>query len=389
MNQITRRSLLGASLAVPVAGALNRQVAAQEATPEGSPTASGYSADLLAVVDALMSGPESGEMPGVVVYIDGPQGQIFEAAGVADIENDVPMDKEAQFQIGSNTKMMTSSMVLQLQEEGLLNVDDLLIDYLPDVAASFPSGETITIRMLLNHTSGLYDVVEDMVSAIFVSWQQAGSTEALTQQWSSEDPVRYAETYRSSAAYFPPGTEDQWQYTNTGYFILGLLIESLTGKSYEENIQERIFDPLAMASTYYSDSVWDSPTQGYFQAPFVDFNTSSWNLSQGGSAGAVVSVPEDMAVFMRALLGGDLFEDPATLALMQETVLAPAQLARYGLGLIDFGTGFWGHGGETLGFQSKVLYNADTDVVAIAWTNTAFPTSENFTFLQFLLPTML
>ena len=372
------RVLFATMLAILLFGQM--AVVAQDATP----VPSNVSAETREYVDVILSDAEQGFMPGVVVFIDGPNQQMWESAGVGNLETNEPIDPTADFQIGSNTKMMTAAMVMQLQEEGLVDVDGLLVDYLPEVAGQFPGGDFITIRMLLNHTSGLYDVVEDMAASIFVDWHLNQSTDALTQAWTMDQAVAYSGMYRGGNAYFGPGDEDQWHYTNTGYFILGLLIEEVTGLSYSENIQTRIFEPLGMDASYYSDGVWQDPTRGYYQYPF-DFDTSDWNLTQGAAAGAVVSSLEDMAVFMRTLFKGELFTDPATLAMMQETVAAPALLAYYGLGIIDFGGNVWGHGGQTLGFYSHTFYNLDTDTIVIAWTNTASPVSTNLSIMQFSL----
>lgn len=339
------------------------------ASPIATPM-SGYSARTLANLDEMLS-ELLNRSPGAVVYVDSPAGVYQQARGVGNLATSSPMPVDAPFQIGSNTKMMTAAIVLQLWEAGQLSLDDPLSLYLPDVASKLRFGEAITVRMLLNHTSGVYDYFNDFVAADFLAWTQDGGGASMTRAWTPQQIVDYILTYRTDDFAFQPGEPGKWQYTNTGYILLGLIIEKITGRSYAQNLQERIFDPLGMTHTTLGDkSPPASDVASYYQKPY-EIETSAFNLSQAWAAGAVISTPPDLAVFLRALLHGKLFQRPETLTAMQTTIGGSSPGAKYALGLINVGDGIWGHGGATLGFQSAAAYDVNRDIVFIAWTNCA------------------
>ncbi len=310
--------------------------------------------------------------PGVSLLVITPEGRYFKSVGVADVNTCAPLPADALFEIGSNTKMMTAAVIYQLQEEGVLSTSDLIDQWVPEMAAILPNSDQITIDMLLTHTSGIYDYINGTAED---GPLYAGATDkdVLTQAYEPEELVRLAAD--SGEPYFEPGAEGQWTYSNTGYVLLGMIIEAATGKTYEENLQERIFEPLGMQNTFLLNGQPEPGLlpQGYLETPF-DYTTGEWNLSQGWSAGAVVSDAEDMAVFLKALFSGELFQDPATIDLM----LAPARPDfeqftdnfYYGHGMF-YKNGLLGHGGQALGFQSDVGYLPDEDITIVIWGNSA------------------
>lgn len=325
-------------------------------------------AALLSYVDGQLSLPA----PGVSLLVITPEGRYYKSIGVADVDTCEPLPADAPFEIGSNTKMMTAAIIYQLQEEGVLSTSDPISQWVPEMAAIIPNAEQITIDMLLTHTSGIYDYINGTAEDGPLA---AGATDkdVLTQAYEPEELVRLA--VDSGEPYFEPGAEGQWTYSNTGYVLLGMIIEAATGKSYEENLQERIFEPLELENTFLVNGQPEPGLlpQGYLQSPF-DYTTGEWNLSQGWSAGAVVSDAEDMAVFLKTLFSSELFQDPATVDLM----LAPAQpdfeqfsdSFYYGHGMF-YKNGLLGHGGQALGFQSDVGYFPDEDVTIVIWGNSA------------------
>jgi D-alanyl-D-alanine carboxypeptidase len=334
--------------------------------------------EIVAALDALLAEflhPTPGEYlvdappaPGVVIRVESPDWIYYEAAGVANVQTLELLDCTMPFEIGSNTKMITATVLLQLQEEGLLNINDLLSEYLPDYAESLPFGDQITLRMLLNHTSGIWDYGDDIIGA-----GATGDTAALTRGYTPDDIVQFA--IENGEPNFEPGAEGQWSYSNTPYVLLGIIIENLTGEKLETVFDERIFTPLAMNDSFLWNDVPQADfglPEAYYTAPF-DQDTITWNMSQGWAAGAVISTADDMSVFIRALLNGELFNNDDTLALMQETNFAESLLANYGLGIMSgLGQGdTWGHGGQTLGFESTVIYNVTNDISIVVWTNAA------------------
>ncbi len=312
-----------------------------------------------------------GKAPGAVVLIESPGGSMIQAAGLANVEAGRPMSIHDRLEIGSSTKMFTGVLLTQLQEEGLLNVDDPLSKWLPELAADLPHGESITLRHLATHTSGLPDYGDDIIGA------GAADAEALRSGYTPEELVRYA--VENAPPDFEPGEPGRWRYSNTGYILLGMVLEQAAGRSYSDLLQARIFDPLGMSSTELPQG---SPAEGtladgYFVYPY-DIKTTEWNTSQGWSAGGIISTAEDMAKFARALMTGALFQDPAALETMTsfiQTAENPAVAAvggqGYGLGLIEFAPGFFGHRGQTIGYTSIVGMDPAKDFILIALTNSA------------------
>ncbi|HRX05258.1 MAG TPA: serine hydrolase, partial [Anaerolineae bacterium] len=292
--------------------------------------------------------------PGAAMLIITPGGRYLKSTGVADVTTCQPLPADSPYQIGSNTKMMTSAIIFQLQEEGVLSTADLLSKWLPDLAAQLPNGDTITIDMLLTHTSGLHDYF-DLPTEDGTKIEDGATDKAmLTRAFTPEELVQVVAD--SGLSEFEPGAEGRWSYSNTGYILLGLIIEKASGKSYEENLNERIIEPLGLEQTYLQTGEPEPGAlpQAYYRSPF-DFTTGEWNASQGWSAGAVVSTPDDFATFLKALFTGKLFTDPATLDLMKEHTAAGVDAlgpgAVYAHGMLD-NNGVLGHGGQTLGFQS-------------------------------------
>ncbi len=309
--------------------------------------------------------------PGAVLYVQSPKGLFFEGVGVADVITREPLDKLAHYEIGSTTKTMTAAVVLQLQEEGKLFVDDPISKYLPDLAALIPHGEEITIDQLLTHTSGIFDYLNNP------EIEKALSTDikALEREWTPEELVRYA--VDNGTPTFLPGQDGQWSYSNTGYILLGLVIEKVTGQSFKENLQTRIFDALKMKDTYVAEGIPqdDRMVSGYLKGPF-DFNTTTWNASQAGAAGAVISTVPDMAVYIRALVRGELFKRPETLELMMKTSGSGRAVGLieqfYARGIENYTPGgIWGHAGQSLGFNSVAVYIPDADTTIITWGNSS------------------
>lgn len=316
--------------------------------------------------------------PGAVVFVDSPAGRYFRAIGVADVATCAPLDPAMPFAIGSNTKMMTAAIIFQLQEDGLLSVDDLVSKYLPEEIKLFEGAETITINMLLRHTSGLPDYLNSKnPTSIGVLDADPQSGELETGFTPQELIANAAE---NAPLLFAPDAAQKWAYSNTGYIMLGLIIEEVAGQPYNEALTKRIIEPLQLKNTLpiaeFTQASLGLPSS-YLQSPFT-YVTSGWNYRQAWSAGNVVSTAEDMAVFLRALYSGKLFQQAATLKAM----LTPAAP-----GAPDFSDnfyyfhggfykhGFLGHGGQTLGFMSDVGYLPQQDVVIVTWTNSA----ESFT----------
>lgn len=320
----------------------------------------------------------AGYAPGAVLWVTGPGWRYVRSAGTTSADGGTPVDCEMPYQIGSATKMMTAAVLLQLHEEGALSVDDLLSDHMPELARALPHGSVITIRQLANHTSGVFSYTDNAPDGA-PGLMEAGASDPdmLSVRYLPSELIAFAVEHGQPT--FAPGTERAWSYSNSGYVIIGQIIERVTGKPLESVFEERIFGPLGMHDSY----LWsDIPRahfglpRSYLAAPF-DVETTAWNMSQGWAAGAVISTADDMTAFIGALLEGHLFKDRETLDLMKQTVPTPLpSMPAYGLGLGDKTAGFWGHAGQTLGFSSDTGYQPEHNIAVVIWTNSAFNPSQ-------------
>ncbi len=324
---------------------------------------------LIKMVDpTLESSPDQyGPAPGAVLLVAGPDFHFLETAGFADLEKKTPVRPDDRFEIGSNTKMFTATLLVQLAEQEKLGLDDALAKWLPEWAAKIPHGEKISLRQLASHTSGIRDYADDIIGA--------GSKDdaAMRRAYTPEELVQYA--LDNGKPDFIPGEKGKWKYSNTGYILLGMVLEKVTGKKYGGLLHEYFFQPLGMKDSSFPDSVPEDPAlvQGYVSFPGGK-NTTSWNLSQGWAAGGIISTAADMRIFLQALANGRLFKDKSTLLAMAEFVRNDdvnkhLGTTGYGLGLIEYGQGVWGHGGQTLGYESTMMFVPGTDITLVALTN--------------------
>lgn len=253
------------------------------------------------------------------------------------------------FRIGSVTKTFVATVVLQLVDEGRVRLDDPIDRYLPGLV---PDGQQITVRQLLNHTSGIYDYAHDDGYS--------------TNRWRGADRFKHYEPEQLLAVafqhppYFAPG--DGWHYSNTNYVIAGLLIEKVTGRPYGTEIRRRILTPLQLTRTSVPGDRLTLPephARGYADVDGRLVDATLMNPSLDGAAGEMISTTSDLNRFFEALLGGRLLSS-ATLGEMRGYVAA-TPLFDYGLGLQRFhlpcGKTVEGHSGELLGYTTYSLHS--------------------------------
>jgi D-alanyl-D-alanine carboxypeptidase len=320
--------------------------------------------DVVAEIQAEMDDLTAGGLPpGMVVWIDAPEYRFEGASGFADLTDDTPMPPEGAFRIGSITKMFTAVVIVQLAEDGLLTLDDPLALWLPEVAEQLPYGDQITLRHLLTHTSGLFNVVEheSYYADIFTEAEINEEAGTVTLDCVQQDPHDTLARYvYGKDAQFEPGA--QWRYSNTNYTLLGMVIEAAAEMPLAEAYGTRIYEPLGMTSTFldcYEEPVIDV-VHGY--TGFGDAMTDLTELheSVGWSAGGLVSTASDLVTFARGLFGGALFDDPESLVAM--TTAAPG--SSYGLGISLQGE-YMGHAGYIAGFRSVLNYEPEFDTVVL------------------------
>lgn len=292
-------------------------------------------------------------------------------AGLADLRTKRPIGVDDQFEAGSNTKTFTSVIVLQLVAQGRLSLDDPIEKHLPGVV---PNGDGITVRQLLNHTSGIFSYTADKP---FMELVEHGSPRVWT-------PIELVEVALQHEPDFEPGTS--WNYSNTNYILAGLIAEKVSGQSLATLIEQRITRPLGLRRTFLVADHLKYTGPGVAHGYYADFSgekpvyddVTNWPIGGwAGAAGAVVSTPSELATFFSAVLGGRLV--PAKQMNEMRTFVTPPKewqamgVAGYGLGLMKYksscGTVF-GHGGDTNGHHSTAVGSADGRKVAITDTTT-------------------
>lgn len=260
--------------------------------------------------------------PGALLYVAGPGIGVYQnASGVADQASGAPLDANARIRIASLTKLFVAVVALQLVQEGWLALDQSVEHWLPGL---LPGGDQITVRQLLQHTSGLPDYLSDEIV------RHARRNPAHV--WSPQELV--AEALRR-APRFRAGVSQRWTYSNTNYVVLGLIIERVTANSLDLELRQRIIEPLGLRNTALAPSTADPGdlARGYVRG--ADY--TELNMSVAWAAGGMTASVFDLGVFLRALFGGELL-NPEMLATMEQWHpagggLEGADLA-YGLGLM-------------------------------------------------------
>ncbi|MEU6388014.1 serine hydrolase domain-containing protein [Streptomyces sp. NPDC046939] len=288
-----------------------------------------------------------------------------EAVGTADRSTGRPMNATDRLRAGSVTKTFTATVVLQLAAEHRVALDAPVDHYLPGlVRRNGHDGRHITVRQLLQHTSGLPDYLE-------------------APEWEHPERLRYRHFEPRelvARALDLPRPDRTWHYATTNYLLAGLIIGKVTGHSPEAEITRRVIRPLGLRDTYWPGDdprIHGPHSRSYFTAEDGRLTDgTAWNTTFGGVGGALISTPADLTRFSTALLGGRLLP-PAQLAEMRRTVAAdPDRLwpgARYGLGLIASplrcGGQWWGHAGTVPGgHRALTAVGPDGRGVAVALT---------------------
>ncbi len=312
---------------------------------------------------------------GALARSTGPHGRQRSAtAGVTDTATDEAVRPGDRFRIASASKTFVATVVLQLAGEGRLSLDDTVEDWLPGVVSGNGNdGSKITVRQLLQHTSGLYNYTADLPVLDSVD----GFTADQYRTWTDEELVAIATRHRPN---FAPGTK--WSYSNTGYTLTGMIIKKATGNTWQQEVTRRILGPLHLHHTLAPTTATGIPgphLHGYsdFDDSGATIDVTEVNPSFAGAAGAMTSTAADLTRFYQALLGGHLLR-PAQLAAMKTTVRTleldfvwPG--ASYGLGLmripLSCGGSYYSHPGDFPGYTTRNGISADgRHVVVLATT---------------------
>jgi D-alanyl-D-alanine carboxypeptidase len=330
----------------------------------GPAVAAPAAVDHAATRRAMEAAVDSG-VPGVAAQAKDRHGTWKAASGVGNLKTGKARGADDRYRVGSITKTFVSTVLLQLEAEGRLSLDDKVEKWLPGVVkGNGHDGSRITLRQLLNHTSGVYDYTsdEDFGRTYFL---KDGFFEHRYDTLKPEQLVGIAMSHKPD---FTPGTS--WSYSNTNYVVAGMVIKKATGHSYATEIRHRIIEPLGLHATVVpgtSPEVPQPSSRAYGKlaetATGPTYDVTELNPSLASSAGEMISDSGDLNRFYSALLRGRLLP-AAQLAEMKTTIKVDAiPNAGYGLGLMDrelsCGVHVWGHGGGIHGSTSEAVTTAD------------------------------
>lgn len=315
--------------------------------------------DKAAKIDELMKTYNSyRQFNGAVLVAENGKVIFKKGYGMANMEWNTPVETDTKFRLGSITKQFTSMLILQLVQEGKIKLEGKLTDYLPDYRKD--TGDRITIHQLLNHTSGIpsYTGLPNFFQDI------------SRNPYSVSDFVK---KYASGDLEFEPGTK--WNYNNSGYFLLGAIVERVTGKPYEQALKERIFDPVGMKNTGYDHYATILPKRaagyekrpgGFVTAPYLD-------MSLPYAAGSLYSTVEDLYLWDQAL-----YTDKLLSPQLKELMFKPG-LSNYAYGWVvrkaplgaqDEPVTIIEHGGGINGFNTVISRLPESKNLIVLLNNT-------------------
>lgn len=344
-------------VAVLMAGVLTAPAAGAAEGSGTGPRDTGHAA-----TQAAMDAQVADGVPGVLGQARDQNGVWNGQAGVGDLITHKPRSKDDRFRAGSITKTFTATVLLQLQTEGAIDLDDSVDTYLPGVVrGNGHDGRQITIRQLLNHTSGIFNYTDDPEFR-----KKYFTMEFFNHRYDSLTPQELIAVAMRHQPLFPPGTD--WGYSNTNYVLAGLIIEKVTGQPYATEVRQRIVEPLRLRATSFPGTHPHLPRpHGRAYSKFPDdpkgavHDVTSLNMSALWAAGEVISNPTDLNRFYTALLHGDLLP-LAALSEMRTTVATSYPEMRYGLGLAQMQLScqpVWGHEGSVPGSASYAFTSSD------------------------------
>lgn len=311
---------------------------------------------LTTVFDSLFSEQFKTNEPGATVLVSR-NGQIIykKAFGMANLELNTPMQVDNVFWIASIGKQFTAVAILQLMEQGKLNLQDEITKFIPDYPTQ---GYKITIEHLLTHTSGIHNF--------------SGMEDPEKKLVSDCTPNEVIDFFKNLPMRFPPGTK--WEYSNSGYFLLGYIIEKITGKTYAEYLEENFFKPLGMTNTLYANDtrIIKNRVGAYSQGDHGFENSKPRNITHVYSAGAIQSTVEDFFKWHKAVHTYKLVKKENIDKAFTRYKLTDGKEADYGygwrLGYVYESPSIW-HGGLISGFGTMEIYLPKEDVFVAVFSN--------------------
>ncbi len=321
---------------------------------------------------------------GVSMSVYTPQdGMWLGASGHADLRNDVSLLPCNVTRVGSTVKMYTATIIFKLQEEGKLDINHKISDYLTgDYMQRIRGAQEVTIVQMLNHSSGLYNYIQNLEF-------QTASLNDLVKEWHAEDLLKYA---FDKDPYFSPG--EDVRYSNTNYILLGLLIEKIENKPLYQVFDEKIIEPLGLLSTQFAGK---NPVPNGIIRGYIDIYSnlqviestyySGWDYYTAD--GGLISNPYDMNVFFRALMSGGIINTTSLNQMLswKTPKEAPTDFypIHYGLGIFKIETTHgiaYMHSGDAIGYYANMIYFPDDGTTIVYAVNSNYGKIDEFVSTQ-------
>lgn len=326
----------------------------------------------------LIQYKDSNHLPGAIIAIKKPGQPLWiGAAGKSNIDQQIDIQESTPFRIGSITKVFIAVVALKLQEQGKLKLEDKLTDHLPELKDKIPHSSQITIRMLLNHSSGIWDPKNDDSSYLQYI------TNFPEQMDSMNVDARLQKYVYGKSLFFTPGTQSR--YSNTGYWLVGKIIEKVTGKSIQQVLHAIIFQPLQMKSSYYEEKPNEKLAHGYFVVEGNLTDVTQWDKADGDGdpSSGIISTASDLFKFGEALFSGNLITKKSLQEMLQNTKFSncPGGQCEYGLGIETWNQGGvkgYGKNGTSIGYEANWIYFPGKNTTVITFANKCGGTHKEF-----------
>lgn len=347
-------------------------------------------ADLDAQVDAICEKEiREGPTAGISVAIaEGDKILLAKGYGFADVENEIPATEHTVYRLGSVTKQFTAAAIMQLVEKGKVSLDDPITKFLPDYpmevtappapdltknSSNFPSspakGRRITVEHLLHHTSGIKNYTALGKKFGDVSRKALSHDELIN-------------LFKDEPLDFEPG--EKWNYSNSGYYLLGVIVEKASGDSYENYLKKNVFGPLGLEATYYLSEkpIVKHRAEGYERERKALVNDEFLDMSIPYAAGSLGSTVLDLVKWQRALVSGRVVSPASYEKMIASGVLKDGDKTNYGFGLalepLDSKMSI-GHGGGINGFRTHLSYYPEDELTVVVLVNTGGSDADRIT----------
>jgi len=308
-------------------------------------------------------------VPGIVLLVETPQNKFLGSSGLSDKETLTPMTTQVLMPNGSAGKKLTALLAAMLEYDGLLNLDDTINTWLPEsLLSQIKNSDEMTLRQLLNHTSGVYDYLDDDIILNFFEAIQNDTDSLKTDSFALQFAL-------NQPAYFLPGKG--FEYSNTGYLLAGLIMDIVLGQHHSTAMRDRIFTPFSLEASHYGGvekSLGDIIPGYYTEDDGNVINTKSWYENIGVADAPLVSNAEDMAQILKVIISDESLVIPE----IKEILFGESSLINtpdgdfYGLGIFKTtlnGKTVYHHNGLEIGYSTTNIYIQESQTSITAFFN--------------------